>query len=138
MTMRSLLLAATMAVLAPLAACGTPAYVADPNDPNTQLCRDVASCRTDMEADDTPSPPPKPPFDAQASSNLLKPGEAQADVHSALGWMPGHTNLETCGQETAGGSWQCLNEYYQGPNGTLDVVYRQEDDGWVVNAWNTN
>jgi hypothetical protein len=62
----------------------------------------------------------------------LREDMTEAEVVSILGYRPGVVTLETCGQRSNRGSWDCKIYRF----GTLRVLFRRTDDGeWVVNSW---
>jgi hypothetical protein len=55
----------------------------------------------------------------------------EAEVISALGYRPDVVTLETCGQGSRKGPWQCKIYRFS----DLRVLFRDEDGVWVVNSW---
>jgi uncharacterized protein YecT (DUF1311 family) len=77
-------------------------------------------------------PPPAPRCqDIGCLSRLLHEDMTEAQVTSALGYQPNMVTMETCGQQSTHGSWQCKIYRFAG----LRVLFRNEDGIWVVNGW---
>jgi hypothetical protein len=80
--------------------------------------------------------PPSAPRcqDIGCLSRLLREDMTEAQVTSALGFQPNMVTMETCGQQSSHGSWQCKIYRFGG----LRVLFRDEDGTWVVNSWFAN
>ena len=76
------------------------------------------------------SPPVDTRLPLATLSKQLEPGMTEAQV-SALR-EPDRVSLETCGQNSRGGAWQCRIYHY---GFTMMVLFRATPSGWVVNSW---
>jgi hypothetical protein len=67
----------------------------------------------------------------------LNEDTTEAQVVGALGYTPTAVSLDTCGQKSDSGPWQCKIEMFGGDcSGSLRVYFRKTKDGvWVVNNW---
>jgi hypothetical protein len=74
-----------------------------------------------------------PPADIRMStatlSKQLAPGMTEAQVSELR--EPEKITLQTCGQTSGSGPWQCKVYHY----GSLVVAFPATQSGWVVNSW---
>lgn len=74
-----------------------------------------------------------------ALSLALEPGMTEDDLERLQPLQPYSASLETCGQKSQSGEWECKTwEYGDGTN-ALEVWFYQDNKGvWRVNNWEYN
>ena len=72
-----------------------------------------------------------------AKSALLDQGMTEQQVMNTVGYRPTKVEMQTCGQQTGAGAWQCKIHTYGLPMSNLTVFFSQSpDDGtWRVSGW---
>jgi hypothetical protein len=62
-------------------------------------------------------------------SKQLQQGMSEAQVTEMR--EPDSITMETCGQNSRAGAWQCKIYHY----GSLSVTFNNARGGWTVNSW---
>jgi hypothetical protein len=72
-----------------------------------------------------------------AKSALLDVDMTEQQVMNEVGYRPNKVEMQTCGQETRNGAWQCKIHTYGFQLSKLTVYFSESsDDGtWRVNHW---
>jgi len=69
-------------------------------------------------------------------SARLAPLMTERQVMTAIGYRPNKVELQTCGRDAAGGSWQCKKFMFGSLNYNLSVFFENHSDHtWRVNSW---
>jgi hypothetical protein len=69
-------------------------------------------------------------------SARLDLGMTEQQVMTAVGYRPNKVEMQTCGQNSAGGAWTCKKYTYGNLYDGLVVYFSQSPDGsWRANNW---